>query len=75
MVERLWLKTIRISNDKTQCDVAKLSGISRSYYTNIELGLKTPTVEVAKKIAKTLNFEWTCFFSDKRSLKERSKIA
>lgn len=75
MVERSWLRDIRIMKEKTQLEVAKQSGISRTYYTNIELGLKTPAVEVAKKIAETLDFDWTHFFNKECSLKEQIKTA
>lgn len=72
---RRWLKNIRIKKGKTQNEVAELSGISRSYYTKIELGIKTPTVEVAKKIAKTLGFEWSIFFEEECSFKEQKQLA
>lgn len=72
---RYWLKEIRISERKTQFEVADSSDISRSYYTKIELGIKTPTVDVAKKIANTLGFEWTVFFEGGCSLKEHKRLA
>lgn len=59
---------------KTQSEVAELANISRSYYTKIELGLKTPTVEVAQKIADVLNFKWVIFFENKCSLKEQKRL-
>jgi len=64
MKVRRWLRDIRDSKGKTQSDIADSTGISRSYYTKIELGIKTPTVDVAKKIASTLGFEWSIFFED-----------
>lgn len=75
MINRKWLREIRVSKNKTQSQVAKEAGISRSYYTNIEAGTKTPAVPVAKKIAEILEFDWTCFFDNKRSLKEQNKTA
>lgn len=39
----------------TQEDLAAKVGISRAYFTNIENGKHTPSLEVAKKIAATLN--------------------
>lgn len=72
---RRWLKDTRMNRMKTQYEVAELSSISRSYYTKIELGIKTPTVDVAKKIAKTLNFEWSIFFEDECSFKEHKQLA
>lgn len=70
---RLWLKDFRNKRKLTQEEVAKLSDISRSFYTHIEKGTKTPSVDVAKKIAKTLEFEWTLFFVSECSLKEHNR--
>lgn len=59
---RVWLKDFRKKADLTHTGVAEKAEISRSYYTNIENGVKTPTVEVAKSIASALNFSWKRFF-------------
>lgn len=69
---RNWLKEIRDSKGLTQEQVAILSDISRSHYTHIEKGTKTPSVDVAKRIAKALKFNWPIFFEDKCSLGEHS---
>ncbi|MFE3576865.1 helix-turn-helix transcriptional regulator [Lysinibacillus sp. NPDC059133] len=61
---RTWLKDIRLMKKATQEEIAELSNISRSYYTQIELGLKTPNVDTAKKIAVALGFDWSNFFKD-----------
>lgn len=71
---RKWLKDIRDSKGLTQEQVAILSGISRSHYTHIEQGTKTPSVNVAKRIAKQLGFDWTIFFEDKSSSKEQKQV-
>lgn len=68
---RDWLKDIRKSNSLTQEEVAIKSKISRSFYTHIENGTKTPSVDVAKKIAKTLDFDWTLFFDNQCSFGEQ----
>lgn len=47
----------------TQEQVAEQSGIKRPYYTMIETGKRRPSVDVAKKIAGVLDFEWTLFFT------------
>ena len=72
---RDWLKQHRDDRILNQEETARLSGISRSHYTHIELGNKTPSVEVAKAIAKTLKFNWTRFFEDERSVKEQNKTS
>lgn len=57
---RDWL--INLRGDRTQEDIAKLAKVSRSAYSNIELGLRDPSVKMAKKIASALGFEWRLFF-------------
>ncbi|MED0707112.1 helix-turn-helix transcriptional regulator [Aneurinibacillus aneurinilyticus] len=69
---RVWLKEIRDFKELSHDEVAELSGISRSYYTHIENGTKTPSVNVAKKIAKALKFKWTRFFKEESSLKKQN---
>jgi len=61
---RIWLKVYREECNYTQEETAELSGISRSYYTHIEQGNKTPTVKVAKSIAQVLNFDWILLFEE-----------
>ncbi|ATB52697.1 transcriptional regulator [Caldibacillus phage CBP1] len=70
---RITLKKARERKGFKQEDVAKLSGISRSYYTNIEIGVKTPSIPVAKRIAHVLGIDWTYFFEEKCSSREHSK--
>ncbi|KAA1180872.1 helix-turn-helix transcriptional regulator [Paenibacillus sp. NPDC058367] len=67
---RSWLKELRETLGKTHEQVADEAGISRSYYTNIEVGTKTPAVPAAKAIASVLKFPWENFFEDESSLKE-----
>lgn len=62
---RLWLKDLREKQNMTHNDVATNSGIERAYYTMIEKGNRNPSVQTAKQIASTLNFEWTIFFENK----------
>ncbi|MGM0775475.1 MAG: helix-turn-helix transcriptional regulator [Bacillota bacterium] len=69
---RYWLKKFRNNRKLTQEEVAKLCNISRSFYTQIENGTKTPSVDVAKKIAKTLEFNWVLFFDNNCSSGEQS---
>lgn len=44
-------------------DVVDIIGITRQYYSMIEKGERTPSVEVAKKISGVLGLNWTVFFS------------
>jgi len=59
---RKWIKKQRITMKLTQNDVAQQTYISRSYYTQIELGKKLPTPIIAKRIANTLDFDRTRFY-------------
>ncbi|GIM46996.1 putative HTH-type transcriptional regulator YqaF [Collibacillus ludicampi] len=61
-MKRTWLTTARTERNLTHQELADMAGISRSYYTQIESGLRNPSVEVAKKIADVLGFKWTIFF-------------
>jgi putative transcriptional regulator len=66
---RNWLKESRDLHHFTQEHVAKKCDISRSFYTQIESGVKTPSVAVAKRIAQTLEVDWTLFFDSDSHLK------
>ena len=60
---RRWLKELRYkSNNMTQGQLAEKVGISRTMITEIENGNANPSVEVAKKIAAVLGFDWTRFY-------------
>lgn len=63
---RKWLSEIRVKSGKSQQKVADESGISQSYYAEIELGIrgKPLAVPIAKKIAAVLEFDWTRFYED-----------
>ncbi|PQQ45510.1 helix-turn-helix transcriptional regulator [Bacillus thuringiensis] len=61
---RLWLLEKRKYREKTQDYIAYKARISRSMYAMIESGERNPSVPVAKKIAKVLNFDWTLFFEE-----------
>lgn len=50
------LKEIRKSKNLTQLQVANKLNIERSYYTKIERGQRTPSLDVALKIKEVLNY-------------------
>jgi putative transcriptional regulator len=62
---RDWLVELRERAELTHEIVAKKAEIKRQYYSMIENGNRNPSVEVAKRIADTLNFDWTLFFEQK----------
>jgi putative transcriptional regulator len=66
---RGWLKKLRHeSHNLTQEQLAKMVGISRTMITEIENGNANPSVEVAKKIASVMGFNWTRFYEDEDEL-------
>lgn len=52
---RIKLKELREKSNLTQNEIANIVGIARSTYTNIELGDKNPSFNVALKIKDALN--------------------
>lgn len=64
-MERTWLVNIRTDLELTHDFVAGEAKISRQYYGMIESGLRNPSVDLAKRIAKALKFNWTLFFEEK----------
>lgn len=62
MNKRTWL--IEKRGNLTQDQAAKLSGVSRSAYSNIENG-RGLSVKLAKQISKALKFDWKIFFDEK----------
>ena len=60
VILRVWL--IKKRSGLTQRQVADMAGISRSYYTEIEKGTKTPKVESAKRLGEALGFDWKLFY-------------
>lgn len=58
------LKTIRLQRGLRMKTVAQQAGISESMYCLVEKGMRTPSVETAKRIAGVLGFDWTEFFKE-----------
>lgn len=61
---RQWLIDKRKALAYTQKAVAAQSGISQASLCDMEKGKIRPSVEVAKRIAAVLGFEWTKFFEE-----------
>lgn len=64
---RDWLLNIRKAKNMTHDDVATKCSITRQFYSMIENGNRRPSVEIAKLIAKALDFEWTRFYNNEGS--------
>lgn len=69
---REWLRKARTEKNMTELEVARLSNIAQPFYHNIEMGKKRPSVDTAKRIAATLGFSWTLFFTDHNSQTEEA---
>lgn len=63
---RKWL--IELRKGYTQSQIAEAVGITQQMYSAIELGERRPSVDVAKKIAAVMGFNWTLFFEDEDEL-------
>lgn len=61
---RHWLLQHRKIKGYTQKKAAELSGISRSYYADIERGDKGASGRAAKLISDVLGFDMSLFFAD-----------
>lgn len=72
---RKWLKDLRVRKNITQLEVAKAAHVDVTMISKIELGERRPSVDVAKKIAAFLGFDWTLFFEDEEEREFSSDIA
>ena len=61
---RTWLKEMRAKKGLTQQEVANAANVDVTMICKIEQGERRPSVEVAKKIAAVLGFDWTRFYED-----------
>jgi len=62
-MENEWLVEFRNKKNMTQEEVSDLCDIKRPYYSMIENGKRRPSVDVAKRIATVLEFDWILFFA------------
>ena len=70
---RIWFKQTREDKGFTQEELAAKIGITRQHIGLIENGVAAPSVEVAKKIAAVLGFNWTRFYEDDNDEQAASK--
>jgi transcriptional regulator with XRE-family HTH domain len=64
-LKRQWLATILEDKKLTHQKAADLSNMERSYFTQILNGIRRPSPEIAQRMGKALNFDWTIFFDKK----------
>ena len=58
------VRTLRKRAGLRQTDLAQLTNVSQPKIAKIESGLQRPSVELAKRIAAVLGFDWTEFFKE-----------
>lgn len=73
--KRQWLIDIRKKRKKSQDWVAEQAMISRSFYTKIELGMKSPSLKTQYMISQALKFNPRLFVDHLCSQKEQSNSA
>jgi len=69
---RHWLIQLRKERGLSQHQLASQIGISRSYYSEIEVGVKTPGGRTAKKIADFFGFDMSIFYDENRRKTSRT---
>jgi transcriptional regulator with XRE-family HTH domain len=62
-MERAWLKELLRDKQLTHQKVADAVSVDRAYITQIINGNRRPSPDVAQKLGKELNFDWTIFFT------------
>lgn len=67
MRKREWLIAYRKAKGLSQQEVANALGMPQTTYAAYELGIRTPKPNVAKKIARIFNFDWTKFYDEKEN--------
>ena len=72
-MKREWLIKHREDKKLSQCSVAKLCDITQQMYGAIENGKRRPSPELAQKIGKILNFDWTKFYKYKGGSNEHTR--
>lgn len=70
---REWLIKLRKKKGLTQQEVAEFIDKSPALYSAIEMGNRRPSPEVAKKIGKLFDFDWTAFYEEKRKYNSQLK--
>lgn len=58
------LQRIREAAKLTQEQLAQKVDVKRTTISNIECGIAKPSVDLAKKLGKILNFNWTDFYNE-----------
>ncbi len=60
--KRRWLIKLRLKKNLNQIEMSKFLGITQQSYSYYENYSRRPSPQIAKKIAKILDFDWTKFY-------------
>lgn len=64
-MKRIWLINKRTEKGLSQKQLAEVCDTTQMTISNIENGTRRPSPELAQKLAKKLNFDWTIFYETK----------
>ena len=62
-----YIRSARAAKGLTQQQAAEQIGICQSAYCRIETGSRSPSVKLAKKIARVLDIHWELLFEDEEA--------
>lgn len=65
------MREIRYRKGLSQKQAAIMSGISTSFYADIERGFRNPSPNNAQAIGSAMGFDWTLFFA--QNIREMSR--
>ncbi len=61
---RTWFKEARELSQISKKDLAEIVSVDPAYISKIEKGQRDPSVILAMKLGKILNFEWQQFYKE-----------
>ena len=61
---RTWFKEARECSQISKKDLAEIVSVDPAYISKIEKGQRDPSVILAMKLGKILNFEWQQFYKE-----------
>lgn len=61
---RHWLIQVRHDSGMTFNEISKRVGVTPQCLYWWEIGIRNPSPKMAKKVAETLNFDWTRFYEE-----------
>lgn len=72
-MKRTWLEEIRKNKGFTHAQMGKMLGVTRQAYTSIENGRRNPSLSVALKLCKILDFDPALFLDKEVAVRNHEK--